>query len=194
MSSTGWHRNFLNRAASGGMSVHQTIQCDRSIRDRKCMPKTSILEQLKRSVFRSTQVLVAGRIAGVNVASAMGQGAVLTLRRPVPLPRPYLGCFWSMATTTSTRLRTMPDACAALSVETRDGVSPTCFFILIPGDSRIYAVSLVYAILTHLVTPDRTSGSVFSAACPALPLAVTWRSRSAPLEKKEIEKPREAQA
>jgi AraC-like DNA-binding protein len=80
------------------------------------------------SVFRTAQVLVAGRIASVNVASAMVEGAALTLRRPVPSLRPYLGCFWSMATSTSTRLRTMPDACAALSVETGGGVSPKCFF------------------------------------------------------------------
>ena len=63
----------------------------------------------------------------VNVASAIVEGAELRLRRPASSLRPYLGCFWSMKTTAATRLRTLPDACAALSVEFRKGAWPECF-------------------------------------------------------------------
>jgi hypothetical protein len=66
--------------------------------------------------------------------------------------------------------------------------------ILISRYSRIHAVLLVCAILTHLVVVRRqASGSVFSPAWPALSIAVTWQARSAPLENKEIEMPREVQ-
>jgi AraC-like DNA-binding protein len=51
----------------------------------------------------------------VNVASAMVDGARLKLRQPVFSLRSYLGCFWSIETTSSTRLRTLPDACVTLS-------------------------------------------------------------------------------
>jgi len=53
----------------------------------------------------------------VNVASAMVEGARLRLRRPVSSLRAYVGCFWSIETTPVTRLRTLPDACATLSIE-----------------------------------------------------------------------------
>lgn len=65
----------------------------------------------------------------MNVASAIVQGAELRLRRPVSLLRSYLGCFWSLTTTPHTRLRTLPDACATLSVESRQNALPRCFFI-----------------------------------------------------------------
>jgi hypothetical protein len=66
--------------------------------------------------------------------------------------------------------------------------------ILIPRLSRIYAVLLVCAILTHLVVVrDRASGSDFSAAWPTLLIAVTWQPSSAPLGNKETEMPREVQ-
>lgn len=65
----------------------------------------------------------------MNVASAIVDGAELRLRRPAPSLRPYLGCFWSMTTTPYTRLRTLPDASATLSVESRQNALPACFFI-----------------------------------------------------------------
>jgi hypothetical protein len=61
----------------------------------------------------------------VNVASAMVEGAELRLRQPVPPLRSYLGCFWSMATTPATRLRTLPDACVTLTVESTDSMEST---------------------------------------------------------------------
>src|SRR5258708_6957155 len=54
----------------------------------------------------------------VNVASAMVEGARLRLRRPVSSLRAYVGCFWSIETSLATRLRTLPDACATLSIAT----------------------------------------------------------------------------
>ena len=65
----------------------------------------------------------------MNVASAMVAGAELTLRRPVSSLRSYLGCFWSIETTSATRLRTLPDGCAAISVEVPEGASPKCLFV-----------------------------------------------------------------
>lgn len=66
-------------------------------------------------------------IASVDVASAMVSGARLTLRRPVPSLRPYVGCLWFVETTPATRLQTMPDACATLSIELSEGALPECF-------------------------------------------------------------------
>ncbi|HYL06435.1 MAG TPA: helix-turn-helix domain-containing protein [Thermoanaerobaculia bacterium] len=63
----------------------------------------------------------------MNVVSAMVEGAELRLRQPVPSLRCHLGCFWSMTTTPATRLRTLPDACATLTVETEGGTPPRCF-------------------------------------------------------------------
>src|ERR1700693_5021242 len=63
----------------------------------------------------------------VNVASAMVEGARLRLRRPVPSLRAYVGCFWSIETTPATRLRTLPDACATLSIESGHGIALECF-------------------------------------------------------------------
>ena len=57
----------------------------------------------------------------------MLRGARLTLRRPVPLLRPYVGCLWFVETTPATRLQTVPDACATLSVELSEGAPPACF-------------------------------------------------------------------
>jgi AraC-like DNA-binding protein len=63
----------------------------------------------------------------VNVASAMVEGARLKLRRPVPALRAHLGCFWSIEASPATRLRTLPDACATLSVSFRSGTISECF-------------------------------------------------------------------
>ena len=65
----------------------------------------------------------------MNVASAMVAGAELTLRRPISSLRSYLGCFWAIETTSATRLQTLPDGCAAISVEVREGASPKCLFV-----------------------------------------------------------------
>ena len=76
----------------------------------------------------------------------MVEGADLKLRRPVSPLRPYLGCFWSIETTPATRLRTLPDACATLSVELGEGASPKCFLNgprLIPAE-RVPPVGQVF--------------------------------------------------
>jgi len=65
----------------------------------------------------------------VNVASAIVEAAELELRRPVPSLRPCLGCFWAIATTTNTRLRTLPDACTTLAVERRRGQGQQLFLV-----------------------------------------------------------------
>jgi len=63
----------------------------------------------------------------MNVASAMIEGAEMTLHRPVSSLRPHVGCFWSIETTPATRLRTLPDACTTLTVELSEGAAPKCF-------------------------------------------------------------------
>ena len=65
----------------------------------------------------------------VNVASAMVEGARLRLRRPVSSLRAYVGCFWSIETTPATRLRTLPDACATLSIESGHSKALECFLV-----------------------------------------------------------------
>ena len=65
----------------------------------------------------------------MNVAGAMVEGARLRLHRPVSSLRAYLGCFWSIETTPATRLRTLPDACATLSVESGQGIALKCFLV-----------------------------------------------------------------
>lgn len=49
----------------------------------------------------------------MNIASAIVEGEELRLRHTVPPLQPYLGCFWAIETTAATRLRTLPDGCAA---------------------------------------------------------------------------------
>jgi AraC-like DNA-binding protein len=65
----------------------------------------------------------------VNVASAMVEGARLRLRQPVSSLRAYVGCFWSIETTPATRLRTLPDACATLSIESGHSIALECFLV-----------------------------------------------------------------
>jgi AraC-like DNA-binding protein len=57
----------------------------------------------------------------------MVRGARVTLRRPEPSLRPYVGCLWFVETTPATRLQTVPDACATLSVELCEDALPECF-------------------------------------------------------------------
>lgn len=59
----------------------------------------------------------------------MVESARLTFRRPVSPLRAYLGCFWSIETTPVTRLRTLPDACATLSIESHQGIGLECFLV-----------------------------------------------------------------
>lgn len=65
----------------------------------------------------------------VNVASAMVVGTNLTLRRPAAALQPYLGCFWALQTTSDTRLRSLPDACATISVTCSPDHEPECFLV-----------------------------------------------------------------
>jgi hypothetical protein len=65
----------------------------------------------------------------VNVASAMVEAGRLRLRRPVSSLRADLGGFWSIETTSAKRLRTLPDACATLSVESGQGIALKCFLV-----------------------------------------------------------------
>jgi hypothetical protein len=73
----------------------------------------------------------------------------LELRRPVSSLRPYLGCFWSIATTPGTHLRTLPDACTTVAVECRRGQRPQCFLVgprLTPADRAPGAGHLVFGV------------------------------------------------
>jgi hypothetical protein len=75
----------------------------------------------------------------VNVASAIIEAAELELRLPVLSLCPHLGCFWSIATTTDTHLRTLPDACAQFAA-----VSPA----ELPAVARlIFPIRAAYELL-----------------------------------------------
>ena len=82
----------------------------------------------------------------MDVASAMVEGAELTLRRPVSSLRTHLGCFWSLETTAATRLRTLPDACTTLTVELSEGAPPECFLVgpRLTSAERVPAVGQVF--------------------------------------------------
>lgn len=53
----------------------------------------------------------------------------MRLRPPAPSLRPFVGCFWSITTTTATCLRALPDACSTLCVEGAKSKGPKCFLI-----------------------------------------------------------------
>ena len=85
----------------------------------------------------------------VNVASAIVEAAELELRRPVASLRPSLGCFWSIATTTDTHLRTLPDACTTLAVECIQGQRPQLYLVgprLTPADRVPGAGRLLFGV------------------------------------------------
>jgi AraC-like DNA-binding protein len=89
------------------------------------------------------------RMIRMNVASAIVEAAELELRRPVSSLRPYLGCFWSIATTTGTHLRTLPDACTTVAVECRQGQRPQSFLAgprLTPADRAPGAGHLLFGV------------------------------------------------
>jgi hypothetical protein len=66
----------------------------------------------------------------VNVASAIVEGVDLELHQPAPALRSHVGCFWSMTTTSASRPRTLPDACATLVVESSVGARPECCVVV----------------------------------------------------------------
>jgi AraC-like DNA-binding protein len=75
----------------------------------------------------------------VSVASAIVEGAKLRLRTPVEGLRSYLGCFWTMKTSAATRLRSLPDACAAISCQVSARGTVRCFLVgpsLVPRGRR----------------------------------------------------------
>src|SRR5581483_7620510 len=73
----------------------------------------------------------------MNLASAFVSGAELVRRQPDQELRPFVGCFWALPCTTVTRVRSLPDGCATLSVELADGQRPRSFITgprLAPGE------------------------------------------------------------
>jgi AraC-like DNA-binding protein len=85
----------------------------------------------------------------MNVASAMVEGAEVQLRTPIPALRPYLGCFWAIECTAATRLRTMPDGCAAVLVRVPAGAPPECLLVgpsLSPADRMGAAGQLLFGV------------------------------------------------
>jgi AraC-like DNA-binding protein len=85
----------------------------------------------------------------MNVASAMVEGAEVQLRTPIPLLRPYLGCFWAIECTPATRVRTMPDGCAAVLVRVAAGAPAECLLVgprLSPADRMGAAGQLLFGV------------------------------------------------
>src|SRR5260221_11104541 len=122
----------------------------------------------------------------MNVASAMVAGAELTLRRPVSLLRSYLGCFWAIETTPATRLRTLPDGCAAISVEVREGASPKCLFVgpcLTPTERVPAAGQILFGVrLLPGVAFPLHGVPVYKRAHRRMPLAALLPDDDPPLE------------
>lgn len=60
--------------------------------------------------------------------------------------RPYVGCFWSIETTSNTRLRTLRDACTTLTVELTEGALLECFLVgpRLTSTERVPAVGQVF--------------------------------------------------
>jgi AraC-like DNA-binding protein len=123
----------------------------------------------------------------MNVASAMVVGAELTLRRPVPSLRSFLGCFWAIETTSATRLRTLPDGCAAISVELREG-APKCLFVgpcLTPTERAPAARQILFGVrLLPGVAFALTGVPVYKLAGRRMPLAAMLPDDDPPLEKR----------
>lgn len=75
----------------------------------------------------------------MSVASAIVEGAELRLRQPAEHLRSYLGCFWTFQTSSATRLRGLPDACAKISCEVDTRKASRCFLVgpsLAPRERR----------------------------------------------------------
>ena len=124
----------------------------------------------------------------MNVASAMVAGAALTLRRPVPSLRTYLGCFWAIETTSATRLRALPDGCAAISVEVREGASTKCLLVgpcLTPTERVPAAGQILFGVrLLPGVAYALTGVPVYKLADRRMPLAALLPDDDSPLEKR----------
>jgi AraC-like DNA-binding protein len=108
----------------------------------------------------------------MNVASAMVAGAELTLRRPV----------------SATRLRTLPDGCAAISVEVREGAPPKCLFAgpcLTPTERVPAAGQILFGVrLLPGVAFALTGVPVYKLADRRMPLAALLPDDDPPLEKR----------
>jgi AraC-like DNA-binding protein len=124
----------------------------------------------------------------MNVASAMVAGAELTLRRPIYSLRSYLGCFWAIETTSATRLRTLPDGCAAISVEVREGASPKCLIVgpcLTPTERVPAAGQILFGVrLRPGVAFSLTGVPVYKLADRRMRLAAILPDDDPPLEKR----------
>jgi AraC-like DNA-binding protein len=73
----------------------------------------------------------------MNVASAFVTGAQLIRRPPDEQLRASIGCFWALPCTSDTRIRSLPDGCATLSIEVSDSQRPQSFVTgprLVPGE------------------------------------------------------------
>jgi len=88
-------------------------------------------------------------IAGshMHIASAFVTGARLIRRPPDVQLREWVGCFWALPCTPDTRIRSLPDGCATLSIELCDGHPPQSFITgprLTPGEwSPVRQLTLV---------------------------------------------------
>lgn len=73
----------------------------------------------------------------MNIASAFITGAQLNRRPPGEPLRGLVGCFWVLPCTPATRIRSLPDGCATLSIELAEGARPRSFVTgprLTPGE------------------------------------------------------------
>ena len=123
----------------------------------------------------------------MNVASAMVAGAQLTLRPPVSSLRSFLGCFWAIETTSATRLRALPDGCAAISVEVREGAAK-CLFVgpcLTPTERVPEAGQILFGVrLRPGVAFALTGVPVYKLAGRRIRLAALLPDDDPPLEKR----------
>jgi AraC-like DNA-binding protein len=73
----------------------------------------------------------------MNVASAFVTGARLIRRPPDVQLRASVGCFWALPCTAETRIRSLPDGCATLSIELSQSQAPQSFLTgprIVPGE------------------------------------------------------------
>jgi len=73
----------------------------------------------------------------MKIASAFVTGAQLVRRPPDERLRASIGCFWALPCTPETRIRSLPDGCATLSIEVSESQRPQSFVTgprLVPGE------------------------------------------------------------
>jgi AraC-like DNA-binding protein len=73
----------------------------------------------------------------MNIASAFITGAELRRRPPAEALREFVGCFWTLPCTADTRIRSLPDGCATLSIHLTANRTPQSFVTgprLTPGE------------------------------------------------------------